>query len=254
MAPKFLSMDAVICGTLLSISSLMVQGWAPAQHLDPTKLPKALEFAEKAWKFPNSMDPQGPKVVGVQHDHEDLQRRYPWSSVTPAQNSKDLSLACMEDGDNFYFDGQFATSLNWPTRSAFLASLPKPTAELHLSVNEEKKEKEDCDNYYYDDSGGLLCWATIETAKASMALEQQQQQNAVGTTMADHGEEECEHTYFDRIGGDSLCWAFLGVAETLAASVSTKHLTTHPGHQKFDEDDCEEHYYDDMGDIMCWVV
>ena len=68
-------------------------------------------------------------------------------------------------------------------------------------------------------------------------------------------EEDCEHTFFDRIGGDFLCWAYLmDRADDLKLTQRlTDHLTSHPGHEEFDED-CEEVYYDDTGDALCWVI
>ena len=43
-------------------------------------------------------------------------------------------------------------------------------------------------------------------------------------------------------------------AEAMAATKRlTDHLTSHPGHAEFDED-CEDFYYDDSGDALCWVI
>ena len=75
------------------------------------------------------------------------------------------------------------------------------------------------------------------------------------TSDKENDEEDCEHTFFDRIGGDVLCWAnLMNSPETIAATKKlTEHLTSHPGHEEFDED-CEDIYYDETGDALCWVI
>ena len=154
----------------------------------------------------------------------------------------------MEDGDQFYFDGHSTVSLKWPTRQAFLASLPKPNL-FHLAVNEDKNDEEDCHDFYYDDSGDALCWATtMGTAMASAAVTDESENNPLLVVQNDE-EEECEYTYFDRIGGEELCW--LSFAQTAAAA--HKEMTQHPGHPVVD-DDCENTYYDDTGDLLCWAI
>ena len=152
---------------LATILPPLVLAWAPPTHPAPSKLLKALEFAEKAWRFPNG-DEIHPDFVALNTSQDLEDRRHPWTAVEMA----DQSLSCMEDGEQYYF----------------------VTGE----------------------------------------------------------EEDNEHTYFDRIGGDTLCW--MGVSETLVASTKklTDHLTSHPGHEEFDED-CKEHYYDGA-DILCWAI
>ncbi|CAB9519650.1 expressed unknown protein [Seminavis robusta] len=231
--------------TLCSLFSLLM-AWAPATHPAPSKLPKALEFAEKAWRFPkNSPDETAPFAQTVSHD-----RTFPWSP-TATVNDEDQSLSSMEGGEEeqFYFDGHTSVSLRWPTRQAFLDSLHKPA--FHMTVDnvvqeQEQEEEEDCEEHYYDDTGDVLCWATMGAAMASSAQPE--------PVMMEEEEEECEHTYFDRIGGDELCWAtFLDVAQTVDIA---KQLTSHPGNgrEHMDEEDCEETCYDDTGDLLCWAI
>ena len=208
------------------------QAWAPAMRPDPTKLPKALEFAEKAWQFPKveklhyPISPQQP---------EDENRRRPWSlQEKPAAN----------EVDQFYFDGLAPVSLRWPTRQAFLASLPKPN--LQGNVDASTDNKADCDDFYYDDSGDVLCWATSMTSTRARVDQATKIYVRVEET------KECEYGYFDRIGGEELCWlSFVDNGQTVA---NHKTMTQHPGLSKEVEDEeCENVYYDDTGNAMCWA-
>lgn len=234
MYSSSLNFLAILCSPALVA---VVQAWAPAAHPDPTKLPKALEFAEKAWKFPNAKELHYPLAIPSKEEQD---RRHPWSSAgEPAANVKDQSLSCMEDGDQYYFDGHTSVSLKWPTRAAFAGTLPK-TTDIHLAVADNTRlvgdDEEDCDDFYYDDSGDVLCWVAAATTGTVLEINNNE-------------EEECEHTYFDRIGGEELCW--LSFADVPVAA--HKEMTQHPGHPEMEED-CEHPYYDDTGDILCWAI
>lgn len=146
---------------LLVFTSLVASAlaWAPPTHPAPGQLPKALEFAEKAWKFPKPSEIHPDAVVALQ-TVEHLERRFPWSPV----GAQDQSLYSMEGEE----------------------------------------------------------------------------------------EEDCEHHFFDRIGGDVLCWTeYMGLAETLkhAKKVTDQLSTTHSGHEVFNEEECDEPFYDETGDV-----
>lgn len=131
--------------------------WAPPTHPTPSKLPKALEFAEKAWRFPKQGQIHAEDAVALRTKKELENRIFPWSQ-------------------------------------------------------QDDEDEEGCDE---------------------------------------------SRTFFDRVGGDGdvLCWAYLMDAEehSHATRRLTDHLTSHPGHEEFDED-CEDVYYDDSGDALCWVI
>lgn len=219
----------------------LIQAWAPVAQPDPTKLPKALEFAERAWKFPQAEELQYPQTL--QRPVQDT-RTHPWSKGVKI-DERDQSLSCMEDGDQYYFDGHMSQLLRWRTRQAFLASQPKRSLQFTVETKGLADEEEDCADFYYDETGDALCWATVGASKAF--VDETSPEMAV---VEEQKEEECEHSYFDRIGGDVMCWlTFLDVAQTVAATDKFKH----PGHVEFDEN-CEEPYYDDTGDLLCWAI
>ena len=211
-----------------------ILAWAPAMHPDPTKLPKALEFAKKAWHFPNVETLQYP--ISPQQSG-DQNRRRPWSLQEKPE---------VKESEDFYFDGLTPVSLRWPTRQAFLVSLPKsnahiaPQGEANVSTDNES----DCNDFYYDDSGDVLCWATSMASTRATGDEK--------TNLQVEETEECAYGYFDRIGGEELCWlSFLDNGQTVA---NHKTMTQHPGLPRTVEDeDCDHMYYDDTGNAMCWA-
>lgn len=206
-----------------------VHAWAPAMHPDPTKLPKVLEFAEKAWKFPKVETLHYPILP------QQFQDDHVWSKrEEPATN----------ENDHFYFDGHTSIALKWPIRQAFLVSRPNSKDHLVSKIVSVPSEEE-CDDYYYDDAGDVLCWATSTRSSSRARLDETTELNK-----APDKTTECDYGYFDRIGGEELCWlSFFDRGQTVAAH---KTMVRHPGLPD-DDENCQNPYFDDMGNQACWA-
>ena len=225
---------------VLFMSSLVCSGhaWAPATHPDPTSLLKALELTKKAWQFPK---PESLHyTVFIEQSEGKQTRQHPWSSKyeEPVWN----------DTDDYYFDGYTPVAFKWPTQKTFLASLPIQNTRTASNVDRgaSVNNGEECDDYYYDHSGDVLCWATNIPAKAHARVDE--------TTRVQEGASEtqkCKHGYYDRIGGEELCWlSFTDRGQTVAAH---KFMVQHPRFPDDDDDNCPNPYYDDTGNKMCWA-
>ncbi|CAB9519651.1 expressed unknown protein [Seminavis robusta] len=210
---------AALLATQLPIASL---AWAPPGHAMPySKLPKTLEFAEKAWFLPQAdslSSSTGPQRLSEEHQH----RMLPWThqqhgSITTGRTN-DHAL----HHDRFFFDGYSGGVSEWPTRQAFLQAHPKKTS-TELQMTGETLTEQD---FYYDDMGTPVSWVARAPIKKT--------------------DGACDHHFFDDTGR-STCWKTLVEATEkvvkTAPKVELRELV----------ESCEHPYYDDMGDLMCWV-
>ena len=218
--------------------SSMVQSWAPVQ-VSPTTLPKVLEFAERAWSFPKAEDLPSSATMGPRSLPEKIQQRMlPWTHrqehATDTTNSLHKISNAKQAPDRYYFDGYSGAFTEWPTREAFLVSISKPATSDVKMVPRATADFEEVSSaeYYYDDMGALVTWAS------SPAKKHQVQQ-----------EEGCQHYFFDGITGKSICWtSAVSAAENLASSVKI------PPKPMLNDILQECSYFDDStGEVLCWA-
>jgi hypothetical protein len=184
---------------VLASSLSVTQAWAPVHTLTYSQLPKTLEFAEKAWFFPKSIDHHGPRSL----PEDQIHRMLPWTHQQHATVRTD---------DSYYFDGYSGAATMWPSQSH------KSRTSLKMT---RKMEALDDTDFYYDDMGNLVSWK------------------------APHHQE---NDYFDGIG-NSRTW---GAAVPLAENMLLKKMAV-PRPKIASLEACQDYYYTQTGDAMCWI-
>ena len=91
--------------TILLLCSLAVAlGWAPPSHPSPSKLPKAMEFAEKAWRFPRSEDTESHGTIALPAGGAE-NRRFPWSNTAEGDDEEDCEHTFSIESEAMLFVG-----------------------------------------------------------------------------------------------------------------------------------------------------
>jgi len=217
--------------TVLLFMPMTTVAWAPSQT-PPTSLSKVLEFAEKAWAFPNAKKDVPANGVPHRLSDETQHRMLPWThqQATAVSSNSLRKVAFHRDtaDDPFYFDGCSGPSTEWPTRQAFLESLhPKRKSPTARQLTRFPQEPKEILEYYFDDMGAPMSWSAVSSLAPN--------------------NHKCEHSYWDPTSGQSVCWGSSAVHHSLIQQPRNKALKMLP-----EEHELLEYYYDDMGAPMSW--
>lgn len=238
---------------VLGFQLTAVHGWAPGPTPDKSKLPPALDVAEKAWRFPAT-------------------------DINDKQKIPD---------DETYFDGHGTASMHWNHHStAFVASSSKPAFVADTRGDPE------CDHSYHDGIGDTLCWVSSEVgeehhyfdgfgtarwnkAPPATVVKPKATITSAPQDLSKEQELESEWFYFDGIGPAAYWPAPTIKASKVSASDDHHFFDGHGATIKWNDllhvkhvqvkapmltirnirdGDCADFYYDETGDAICWAT